>query len=52
MNLLVKEVITNRSAFEKTAAHDSAVDLTALDACTGGNANVRHPKQDSAYKDN
>jgi 2,3-diketo-5-methylthio-1-phosphopentane phosphatase len=36
VNLLVKEVITNPSAFEKSTAHDSAVDLTRLDACTSG----------------
>jgi RNA polymerase II subunit A small phosphatase-like protein len=42
VNLLVKEVITNRSAFERTAAHDSAVDLTRLDACTGSSGQL-HP---------
>ena len=58
VNLLVKEVITNTSGFERSLASDSAVDLTQLMSSAQGQKPasntecsqrlVIHPRHDSA----
>ena len=44
MNLLVKEVITNNSTFERSLASDSAMDLNQLVA-SNGTKNDGHPAE-------